>query len=65
MRVNSFSTVAMHMSFDHSESMVSLITAGSSLSDLKSASSLDRTGMTKTRPGEDGGLAGGDATELA
>lgn len=64
-RVDSFSTVAMQMAFDHSESIVSFILTGSSLFVAEVGPAAERMGILKIRPGEAGGLVGGDATALA
>ena len=66
-RETAFSTVAMQICLDHSESIVSLIFAGSSFGFLVARDGLvdERMGMLNTRPGDVGGLEGGDATEVA
>ncbi len=61
-RADSFSTVAMHNSFDHSVSIASLILVGSSFSEDEVGLEGDSTGRLKTLPGEVGGLPGGEAT---
>lgn len=66
MRADSFSTVEMQISFDHSASIASTILGGSSSLDVDADGPCeDGTGILKTRPGEVGGLVGGDATALA
>ena len=51
----------MHNAFDHSASIASLILVGSSFSEDEIGLDGDSTGRLKTRPGEAGGLPGGEA----
>ncbi len=60
MRAVSLAMVALHMSLDQADSIASFIVLGSSLFSAEDEPVLERTGVLKTRPGELGGLEGGE-----